>query len=116
VASASGNGSTTATINLTGVATGQTIVLKLTGVTDGSAINDIALSMSVLVGDTSWNGMVSASDVTQTKGQVAQPVTTSNFRADVNANGSINASDVSLVKSQTGTSLPPAIPATVTKH
>jgi len=49
---------------------------------------------------------VNASDVAQTKVQVGQPVTTSNFRADVNPNGIINASDVFHVKSLSGTFLP----------
>jgi hypothetical protein len=42
------------------------------------------------------------------KGQSGQPVTSSNFRTDVNVSGgSINASDIGVVKSRAGTSLPP---------
>jgi len=63
--------------------------------------------MGVLVGDTNGNALVNASDISQTKSQVGQPVTGSNFREDVNANGLINASDVALVKSNSGTALPP---------
>jgi hypothetical protein len=62
--------------------------------------------MAVLVGDTTGNGTVNATDVSQTKGQSGQAVTGTNFRADVNANGSINGTDVSFVKSKTGTALP----------
>jgi N-acetylneuraminic acid mutarotase len=50
---------------------------------------------------------VNAGDVSQTKSQVAQPVTMSNFREDVSANGVINSVDVALVKSKLGTALPP---------
>ena len=69
--------------------------------------------MSVLLGDTSGNGVVNASDVTKTKGQVGVPLSDHNFREDINASGSINASDVSLVKAQSGTALPPGNEATV---
>jgi hypothetical protein len=62
--------------------------------------------MSVLVGDTSYNGSVTSSDVSQAKLQTGQPVTGSNFRSDVNASGTITSADVSLVKLRTGTALP----------
>jgi uncharacterized MnhB-related membrane protein len=53
------------------------------------------------------NALVNASDVSLTKSQVGQPVSSSNFREDVNANGTISATDVALVKSDVGTALPP---------
>ncbi len=59
--------------------------------------------MDVLLGDTTGNGAVNASDVSQTKSQSGTPVTGTNFRTDVTANGEINASDITLVKSQSGT-------------
>jgi len=62
--------------------------------------------MDMLIGDVNPNCFVNASDVAQTKAQLGQPVTTSNFRADVNPNGIINASDVVHVKFLIGTSLP----------
>ena len=58
--------------------------------------------MGVLVSDVNGN----ASDVSLTKSQVGQPVSSSNFREEVNANGVINAVDVALVKSKVGTALP----------
>jgi hypothetical protein len=92
------------TVPLTNVANAQTINLTLYGV-NGST--NIVIPMSVLIGDTSGNGTVNASDVSQTKSQVGNAVTTSNFREDVNANGLINSVDVALVKSKVGTALPP---------
>ena len=62
--------------------------------------------MSVLVGDTTGNGVVNASDVSQTKSRVGQTVSATNFRSDVNTNSDINASDVSLVKLNSGSALP----------
>ena len=55
------------------------------------------------MGDTNGNGVVNASDVSQTKSQSGQAVTSSNFRTDVAVNGTINASDIALVKSRSGT-------------
>jgi spore coat protein A, manganese oxidase len=106
VSGSSGSGTTTVTVNLTGVTTGQAIKVTLTGVNDGLITNNVVIPMSVLIGDTSSNGTVNASDISQTKVQSGQAVAASNFREDVNANGSINASDVSLVKSKSGTALP----------
>ncbi|MGI8438061.1 MAG: dockerin type I domain-containing protein [Chthoniobacterales bacterium] len=86
----------------------QNVSVSLTNVTDtfGNTSASVTATMGVLLGDTSGNGTVNASDVSQTKAQAGQAVTISNFRTDVNANGSINSSDVAVVKSQAGTSLP----------
>jgi hypothetical protein len=62
--------------------------------------------MGVLIGDTTGNGSVNASDVSQTKSKSGQTVGSFNFRTDVNVSNSINSSDVSLVKSKSGTALP----------
>ena len=102
----SGSGTNTLTIDLSGVTNAQTITVTLTGVSAGSGSGNIAISMGVLVGDSSGNASVNASDVSQTKGRSGQTTVGANFRSDVNASGTINASDVSLVKSRSGTSLP----------
>ena len=104
--SATGNGTTTITVNMTGVATAQRMTLTLSNVNTGTTIGDVVVPMAVLVGDTNGNGSVNSSDVSQTKLQSGQTVTSSNFREDVNANGTINSSDVSLVKLRSGTALP----------
>ena len=102
----SGNGTTTVTVNLTGVTNAQRITVTLSAVNNGTSTGDVSVQMGVLVGDTNGNGAVSASDVAQSKAQSGQPVTGANFRTDVNTSGSINAGDVALVKSKSGTSLP----------
>jgi hypothetical protein len=94
------------TVPLTNVTNAQRIQLKLTSVTDGINVGDLVIPMSILVGDTTGNGAVNASDVNQTKAQSGAAVTQANFRQDVTANGIINGSDVSLVKSKSGTALP----------
>ena len=107
VASTSGNGTTTVTINLTGVANAQTITVTLFNVNDGTSISNLVIPMAVLVGDVNGNAVVNATDVALTKSQVGATVSGSNFREDVNANGTISSTDVAIVKSDVGTSLPP---------
>ena len=98
----------TMTVNLTGVSDVQQITVTLSNVTDcfGSVLPNTPVSAAMLIGDTTANRTVNASDVAQVKGQVGVPVSTSNFREDVTVNGSINASDVSLVKANVGHSVP----------
>ncbi len=96
----------TVTVNLTGVANAQTLGITLVQVSNGSTTADVVIPVSILLGDTTGNGSVGASDIGQTKSQSGQPMSAANFRADVNVSGSINASDIGLVKSASGTSLP----------
>jgi N-acetylneuraminic acid mutarotase len=95
------------TVNLTGVTNAQRITVTLFNVNDGTHMGNVPVSMGVLIGDVNGNAVVNASDVSLTKSQVGQPVSSSNFREDVNANGSINAADVAQVKANVGTALPP---------
>jgi hypothetical protein len=97
------------TIPLTDVDDQQTINVTLNGVNSGSTNSpaaNVVIPMSRLLGDTSGNGAVNASDVTQTKLRSGQALTSTNFRSDLSANGSINATDVSLVKANSGHALP----------
>ena len=94
------------TVSLSAVANAQTIGITLTNVNNGSNSGDVFVPMGVLLGDTSGNGSVNASDVSLTKLKSGQPVGASNCREDVTVSGSINASDVSSVKLKSGTALP----------
>jgi hypothetical protein len=95
-------------VNLSGVANQQRLTVTATNLTgvNGGVLISASLSMGFLVGDTTGNGIVSNTDVSAVKAQVAAPVTSSNFRNDVNANGVISNTDVSATKAQVGTSLP----------
>ena len=95
-------------VNLTGVGNAQLITVSLTNLRDstGNRSATVSVPLAVLVGDTTGNGSVNSSDISQTKSQSGQDVTASNFRQDVTVNGSINSSDISLVKSRSGTALP----------
>ena len=93
------------TVNLSGVSNAQKIVVTV-NINDVIGAMDVDVPVSMLVADTTANGSVNSSDISQTKAQSGQSVTASNFRTDVTANGSINSSDISLVKSKSGTALP----------
>src|SRR5205814_264869 len=98
----------TMTVDLTGVTNLQTLTVTLSGVTDefSQVLADTPVSAKFLIGDTSGNSAVNATDIAQTKSRIGQVLSSSNFRSDVNANGSINAGDVSNVKSHSGESVP----------
>jgi hypothetical protein len=96
----------TVTIPLTSVGNEQTINVTLFGVNYGAGNMNLVIPMSLLLGDTTANGVVNASDITQTKSKVGQSVNVSNFREDVTVGGAINGADVSLVKASGHTALP----------
>ena len=93
-------------VNLTRVPNGQTITVRLAGVSDGTNSTSLDIPMRILFGDTTGDGVVNASDISQIKLQSGQPVSSSTFREDVTANGVINSSDVAAVKAVAGTALP----------
>ena len=70
------------------------------------SLSAISAPMSVLVGDTNSDGFVNSADISQTKAQSGQTVTSSNFREDVNTDGFLNSANISLVKSKSGTAVP----------
>jgi hypothetical protein len=94
------------TVPLTNVANAQRLTISLFGVSDGTFAGDLTVPMSVLLGDTTANGSVNSSDISQTKAQSGTTASSSNFRTDVTVNGLINSSDISTVKSKSGTALP----------
>jgi hypothetical protein len=95
-------------VNLSGVTNAQKVTVTLSDISDQAGNNSasLAVTMGVLLGDSTATGTVNSSDVSQVKGQSGAGVTNANFRTDVTASGQINASDVSTVKSQSGTALP----------
>jgi hypothetical protein len=86
----------------------QTVSVNLLGVTAGAAPTDVAVRVSLLLGDTNGDGNVSSSDISQTKAISGNPVTRDNYRSDVTANGALNSSDIGLIKSRSGSQLPAA--------
>ncbi len=86
----------------------QSMTVMFSGLADefGQTLPDQAVTVKFLIGDTSGNSTVNASDVGQTKSLSGAAVTAATFRGDVNVNGAINASDVAQVKANSGHSLP----------
>jgi autotransporter-associated beta strand protein len=109
VSNVGGNGTAQATIDLSAVADHQVINITVSGLNDGLGLRDLVIPMGVLLGDTTSDGLVNSSDVSQTKSAEGQTLTITNFRKDVTTNGNINSSDVAAVKSHVGTSLPEAV-------
>ena len=97
------------TVDLANVGNAQTITINLLGVTDGTNTGDVAIPMSLLLGDTTANGMVNSSDIGEAKANSGQDTTAANFRTDVTANGVINSSDIGIIKANSGTQLLPAV-------
>jgi hypothetical protein len=93
-------------VNLTNVSNAQTLSVNLVGVSGGGNSGNVSVPMSVLDGDTTGNGAVNSSDISQTQSQSGQSVTLSNFREDVTANGLINSSDITDVQQHSDTALP----------
>jgi hypothetical protein len=98
----------TMTVNLTGVADVQQIVVTLNNVMDSfnQTLADTTVTMNVLMGDTSGNKGVTSTDLSQTKLQSGQPVDATNFRDDVVPDGSINSTDLGAIKLHSGSGLP----------
>jgi uncharacterized delta-60 repeat protein len=98
----------TMTVNLTGVTDVQKITVTLTDVTSSSSqvLPDTPVSINILIGDANADKTVNNFDVRLTREQIGMPVTSLNFREDVNVNGSIRTADVRIVRSAQGHSLP----------
>ena len=96
------------TVNLTGVANAQHLVVKLDGVQDagGAVLNNVLARMDVLYCDVNSVSGVTGSDVNIAKSQVGLTLSMDNFRNDVNVTGFVSGSDVNIIKSQVGMTLP----------
>jgi hypothetical protein len=91
-------------VPLTGVTTPQIVTVRVSGVNGGSATTDVPFGF--LIADANASRLVDQTDRTVIQGQLNQPVTSANFRDDVNHDGKIKNVDVSQVKAHRGESLP----------
>ena len=108
----------TSTGAATSVASGNDVIVTLTGVSDNQrvtvtltnvngSVTPFPVSIGFLVGDVNGTRAVNPGDVSSTKALSGQTTDINNFRFDVNATGTINASDISAVKARSGLVLPP---------
>ena len=70
VSGSSGSGTNTVTVNLTGVVNAQRVEITLRSANNGTTSGDVGVQMGMLLGDTSGNASVNASDVSQTKARI----------------------------------------------
>jgi hypothetical protein len=93
------------TAQLTGVTTAEVVTLHTQNINgDGQPHGDVPFGF--LVADADASRVVGKSDQTLVKGQLNQPVTSANFREDLNADGRIKSADTNLVKTNKGHSIP----------
>lgn len=87
----------------------EKVTVGLAGVHDdqGNILGSAAATMGLLIGDVDADGVVTRTDVRQTRSAVGQKTNSGNFRKDVNTSGHIDVSDVRLVRSKVGTMLSP---------
>ena len=83
-------------------------MVTLNNVTDSlrQTLPSTSVTAGILHGDTTGNGTVNATDVSQTKLQSGSVAHGGNFRSDVTVSGSINGTDLSQVKLNVGRGLP----------
>ncbi|HXA09466.1 MAG TPA: sialidase family protein [Chthoniobacterales bacterium] len=93
------------TAQLTGVTAAEVVTLHTQNINgDGLPHGDVPFGF--LVADADASRVVGKSDQTLVKGQLNQPVTSANFREDLNADGRIKSADTNLVGTNKGHSIP----------
>jgi uncharacterized delta-60 repeat protein len=106
VSMVSGNGTSTVTVDLTGVGDAQRITLQLGNVSTGTSSADVSIKMGVLLGDSNSDGTVNAGDAQQTRTRSGDTLNLTNFRSDCNLDGSLNSGDATIVRTRSGQALP----------
>jgi len=94
------------TVNLTGVSSPQTLTINLLGVSDGARSGDVAIPMSVLLGDVTASGRTDNGDAIVIRNQSGDIPNLSTFRADLNCSGRIDNGDAIIVRNNSGMALP----------
>ena len=90
---------------LTDVTPAENVVLRVQNINgDGQPHGDVTFGF--LTGDANANRTVEKTDQAEVQDEVGQPVTSANFRDDLNADGRIKNNDVRVVKTNKGHTLP----------
>jgi hypothetical protein len=93
------------TAPLTGVTVSEVVTLHVQNVNgDGLPHGDIPFGF--LTGDADASRTVAPADKGLVQSQIQQPVTSANFREDLDADGQINSADVQVVRTNAGNSIP----------
>ncbi|MDD5199429.1 MAG: dockerin type I domain-containing protein [Terrimicrobiaceae bacterium] len=109
VSSTSINGATM-TVNLSGVANQQTLVVTASNVTNsvGQFLAGAAIKVRVLQGDVNGDGAVNAADLTGVRNAYGKSAGQAGFdpRADLNGDGAVNAADITSIRNNYGLQVP----------
>jgi len=97
---------TAGTLLITNSTGAGNLLIGLASANDGSATNNAAVTMGVLIGDGNGDGLVNSGDSLQTRNRSGQASDLTNFRSDVNTDGFVNSGDTTAVRSRSGTALP----------
>jgi hypothetical protein len=90
---------------LTGVTSAENVVLRVQNINgDGLPHGDVTFGF--LTADADASRVVDKTDQTVVRGQINQPVTSTNFRDDINADGRIRSNDLQFIKTNKGHSIP----------
>jgi hypothetical protein len=102
-----GPGPNQVTVNLTGVANKQHLVVNLSNVRDsvGNPLSSIGAHMDVLVGDVDVSRHIDVGDIARVQQQNSKLLNNNNFRADVDASGHIDVGDIAIVQRNNSTGL-----------
>ena len=93
------------TAQLNGVTSAEIVTLHTQNINgDGQSHGDVPFGF--LTGDADASRVVGKPDQLLVKGQVNQPVTSANFREDLNADGRIKSSDTGIIRTNKGHSIP----------
>jgi hypothetical protein len=98
----------TMTVNLTGVANAQKIIVTVNNVTDAHnrTLAKATVPIGILLADVDGNKTVHQTDVDKVTAKVGANASLTNFRNDVNTDGSITQTGVNITQAQVGTSIP----------
>jgi len=85
------------------------VTLTLTGLHDdqGHTLDEVAVTLGLLLGDVNGDGVVDRSDAEEVRHDHGARTDETNFREDIDTNGRIQAVDFAVVQSEIGSMLPP---------
>jgi uncharacterized repeat protein (TIGR03803 family) len=93
-------------VDLSNVSNGQTLIINLLGVSDGTRTGDVHVPMAVLLGDADASRRTDAGDVTAVRNRTVSIPDQQTFRFDVNTSGRIDAGDVTVTRNASVSVLP----------
>ncbi|MDQ6623917.1 MAG: TIGR02597 family protein [Verrucomicrobiota bacterium] len=104
-ATVTGSGTTQATVTLTGTTNAQFVTVSLLSVNDGTNVNDVPVTIGLLIGDTNQDGTVNSGDSQVTRSRSGQVTQGANFKSDLNSDGFVDSGDAFIARRYSGKTL-----------